>query len=144
MHPPIDHVAEEVDHLGPHTRSTGGQRVGSEHQDRAHDVLGQRRPDADGMASHHVALQGSQLVVRDAHRRQVAEPCVDPINGIVRLGDLRDDLRRLLDLALRGPVEAHRYVAARDGDDVRDAEVVTGEPECGYFKFSRYQAPSFV
>jgi hypothetical protein len=60
------------------------------------------------------------------------------------LRDLGDDLRGLLDLALRGPVEAHRHVSARDRDDVGDGEVVTGEPEGGYFRFSRYQAPSSV
>jgi hypothetical protein len=84
------------------------------------------------------------LVVRDAHRRQVAEPSIDAVHGLVRLSDLCDDLRGLLHLTLRGPVEPDRDVAARDRDDVGDGEVVAGEPEGGYFRFSRYQAPSSV
>jgi hypothetical protein len=144
MNAPIDHVAEEVDDLGSHTRSSGRERVGSEHEDRPHDVLRKRRPDADGVAANEIALQRAQLVVRDADCRKVAESGVDPVNGIVRLGDLSDDLRGLLHLALRGAVEADRDVAARDRDDVGDGQVVAGESEGGYFRFSRYQAASSV
>jgi hypothetical protein len=50
----------------------------------------------------------------------------------------------LLHLALRGPVEPHRDVTARHRDDVRDGQVVAREAQGGYFKFSRYQAPSSV
>jgi hypothetical protein len=60
------------------------------------------------------------------------------------LGDLGDDLRRLLDLALGGAVEAHRDIATGDRDDIGDGQVVARKPEGGYFKFSRYQAPSWV
>jgi len=60
------------------------------------------------------------------------------------VGDVGYDLRRLLDLALRCSVEADRNVAPRHRDDVADREVVTGQSESGYFRFSRYQAPSSV
>ena len=82
--------------------------------------------------------------MRDPHGREVAESGVDAVDRIVRSGDLCDDLRCLLDLPLRGAVEPYRDVAARDGDDVGDGEVVAREPEGGYFRFSRYQAPSAV
>jgi len=144
VHAAIHHVAEQVDDLGPHSRSAGRERVGSEHEDRSHDVLRKRRPDADGMAPHEIPLECAQLVVRDAHRREVAETGVDAVNGIVRPCDLGDDLRRLPDLALRGSVEPDRDAAARDRDDIRDGQVVAGEPQGGYFRFSRYQAPSSV
>ena len=138
VHAPIDHVAEKVDDLGPHTGSAGRQRVGAEHEDRPHDVLRKRRPDADGVAAHEIALQGAQLVVRNTHGREVAESGVDAVHGIVGLSDLGDDPRGLLHLTLRGSVEAHRDVAARDRDDVGDREVAAGEPEGRYFTFSRY------
>jgi hypothetical protein len=144
MHAPIDHVAQEIDDLGPHSRSAGREGVGSEHEDRPHDVLRKRRPDADGVAADEIALQGTELVVRNPHGREVAESRVDAVHGIVGLGDLGDDLRGLLDLALGGTVEAHRDIATGDRDDVGDAQVVAREPEGGYFKFSRYQAPSSV
>jgi len=96
------------------------------------------------VAPHQVALQSPQLIVRDAHRRQVPKPGVDAVHGLVGLRDLGDDLCRLLHLPLRGPVEADRDVAARDRNDVGDGQVVAGEPEGGYFRFSRYQAPSSV
>jgi hypothetical protein len=144
MHTPIDHVAEEVDDFGSHTRSAGRERVGSEQEYRPHDVFGERRPDADGVAAHEIALQGAQLVVRNAHGREIAETSVDPVDGIVGLGDLPDDLRGLLHLALRGAVDANGDVAARDRDDVGDRQVPPRQPEGGYFKFSRYQAASSV
>jgi len=144
MHAPIHHVAEKVDDLGSHARSARGEGVGAEHEDRPNDVLRQRRPDPDGMAAHEVPLQRPQIVVRHTHGREIAEPGVDPVDGILALRDLRDDLCGLPDLALRGAVEAHRNVSARYRDDVGDGEVVAGEPEGGYFKFSRYQAPSSV
>jgi hypothetical protein len=50
----------------------------------------------------------------------------------------------LLHLALGGAVEAHGDIAAGDGDDVGDCQVAARKPEGGYFKFSRYQAPSSV
>ena len=144
MHPPVDHVAKEVDDLGPNTGSACGEGVGTQNEDRAHDVRGKRWPDAGGVAAQEIALERAELVVRNAHGREVAESGVDAINGIVGLRDFCDDPRRLLDLPLRGAVEAHGDVAARDGDDVRNGEVVAREPEGGYFKFSRYQAPSSV
>ena len=96
------------------------------------------------MATHEIPLQGAEVVMRDPHGREVAESGVDAVDGIVTLSDLRDDLRRLLHLALRGSVEAHGHVAAGDRDDVGDGEVAPSESEGGYFKFSRYQAPSAV
>src|SRR2546423_2155501 len=144
MHAPIHHVAKKVDDLGSHARSSRSERVGAEHEDRPNDVLRQRRPDPDGMAADEIALERPQLVVRHTHGREIAEPGVDAVDGILALRDLGDDLCGLTDLALRGTVEAHRNAPARDPDDVGDGEVVTGEPEGGYFKFSRYQAPSSV
>ena len=96
------------------------------------------------MAPHEIPLQRAQLVVRDAHGREVAETGVDAVDGIVASRDLGDDLRRLPDLTLRRSVESDGDAAARDRDDVRDSQVVAGEPEGGYFRFSRYQAPSSV
>src|SRR6266513_1287339 len=61
-----------------------------------------------------------------------------------RWSDLGDDLRRLFDLTLRGSVESDRDVPARNGDHVCDGEIVARESEGGYFRFSRYQAPSSV
>ena len=144
MDPAVDHVAEEIDDLGPDPGPAGGKGVGAEYEDRADDVFSERRPDADGMAPQEIALQRAELVVRNAHGREVAEARVDAVDRVVRLGDLCDDLRRLLDLALGGPVQPHGHVTPRDRHDVRDGEVVTGEPEGGYFRFSRYQAPSLV
>jgi hypothetical protein len=82
--------------------------------------------------------------VRNTHGREVAEAGIDAVDGIVPPSDLGNDLGGLLHLPLGGAVEADGHVASRDGDDVRDAEVVPREPEGGYFKFSRYQAPSSV
>jgi len=96
------------------------------------------------MTPHEIALQRPQLVVRHANRRKIAEPGVDAVDGIFGLRDVGDDLCGLTNLAFRRPVEADRDVTPRDRDDIRDRQVVTGEPEGGYFKFSRYQAPSSV
>jgi len=96
------------------------------------------------VASQEVALERAELVMRHAHRREVAETGVDAVDRIVSSSDLRDDFRGLLDLTLRGSVEPHRHVTARDRDDVRDGEVVARQPQGGYFRFSRYQAPSSV
>ena len=141
---PIDHVAEEIDDLGPHTRSAGCERVGSEHQYRPDDILWKGRPDADRMAPHKISLERAKLVVRDAHSREITETGVDTVDRVVGSSDLGDDLRRLLDLTLRGSVESDRDVAARNGDHVCDGEIVARESEGGYFRFSRYQAPSSV
>jgi hypothetical protein len=144
MHAAVHHVAEQVDDLRAHAGSACRKGVGPEHEDRPHDVLWQGRTDADRVATHEIALQGPKLVVRDAHGRQIAEAGIDPVHGLVGASHVGDDLRGLLHLPLRRPVEADSGVAARDRDDVGDREVVTGEPEGGYFKFSRYQAPSSV
>ena len=40
MNPPIDHVAQQIDDLCPHTRASGREGVGSEDQDRADHILG--------------------------------------------------------------------------------------------------------
>src|SRR2546427_422218 len=101
-------------------------------------------PAAHSVASHGVTLQSAQLPVRHAHRREIAETGVHAVDGIVTLGDLRDHLGRLLYLTLRGAIEAYRDVAARDRDDVRDREIVPGEAEGRYFRFSRYQRASSV
>jgi hypothetical protein len=140
----IDHVAKEVDDFGAHARSAGSERVGAENQDRPHDVFRQRWTDADGMTTHEIPLQRAEVVVRDAHSREVAESGVDAVHRIVGLSDLRDDPCGLLHLALRGAVEANRDIASGYRDDVGDGQVVAGEPEGGYFRFSRYQAPSSV
>ena len=144
MDAPIDHVAEEVDDFGPHTGSARGQRVCPKQEDGPHDIHRKWRPDADRMAPDEIALEGSELVVRDTHGGEVAETGVDTVDRIVGSSDLRDDFRRLLHLPLRRPVEADGHVAPRHRDDVGDRQVVTGEPEGGYFRFSRYQAPSSV
>jgi hypothetical protein len=141
---PIDHVAEKVDDLGAHTGVAGRERVRPKQEDRPHDINRERRPNADRVAAHEVALELAQLVVRDAHRGKIAESCVDAVDRIVGSGDLGDDLGGLLDLALRRAIEPYRDVATGDRDDVRDGQVVAGEPEGGYFRFSRYQAPSAV
>jgi len=141
---PIDHVAEQVDYLGPHAGSAGCERVGSEQEDRPHDILGKGWSDTDRVAPHEIPLERAKLVVRDAHRREIAETGVDAVNRIVGASDLGDDLRGLLDLPLRRSVESDRDVAARNGDHVGDGEVVAGESQGGYFRFSRYQAPSSV
>jgi hypothetical protein len=96
------------------------------------------------MTPHEIALERAQVVVRDADGGEVTEAGVDPVHGIVASCQLGDDLGRLLDLPLRGSVESNRDVAARYRDDVRDGKVVAREPEGGYFRFSRYQAPSSV
>ena len=142
MHAPGDHVAEQIDDIGAHARSSGGEGVRAEHEDRPHHVLGQWRSDADRVTPHEVALQLAELLVRDAHGRKIPEARVDAVDRVARLRDLRDDARGLLDLALGGPIEADGDVAPRDRYDVADGQVVAGEPECGYFRFSRYQAPS--
>src|SRR2546428_5798271 len=123
---------------------SGRERIRAEKQDRAHHIFGKRGADAHGVASHEVALQSAQILVRDTHRRQIAETGVHAVDGIVTFGDLRDHLGRLLYLTLRGAIEAYRDVAARDRDDVGDREVVAGEAQGRYFRFSRYQRPSSV
>jgi hypothetical protein len=144
MHPPIDHVAEEIDDLGPHAGSAGCERVRPEEKDRSDDIHRKRRPDADRMAPEEIALKRAEVLVRDPHGGEVAEAGVDAVHGIVAASDLGDELRCLLDLPLRGSIEAHRDIAARHRDDVRNGEVVAREPQGGYFRFSRYQAPSSV
>src|SRR5438552_9788521 len=104
MHAPIDHVAEEVDDLCPHTRSSGREGVRSKQKDGPYDILRKRRPDADRVASQEIALERAELVMRHAHGREVAETGVDAVNRVVSSSDLRDDFRGLPDLALRGPV----------------------------------------
>jgi hypothetical protein len=141
---PIDHVAEKVDDLGAHTGPAGRERVRPKQEDCPHDIHGERRPDPDRVAPHEVALERAQLVVRDAHRGEIAESRVDAVDRVVASSDLRDDLGGLLDLALRRAIEPDRDVPTGDRDDVRDGQVVAGEPEGGYFRFSRYQAPSAV
>ena len=144
MDAPVQHVAEQVDHVRAYAGMSGRKRIGAEEQDRAHHILGKGRPDADGVASHEVALQSAEIFVRDAHRREITEAGVHAVDGIVTIGDLRDHLGRLLHLALRGAIEAHRDVAAGDRDDVGDREIVAGEAKGRYFRFSRYQRPSSV
>ena len=144
MDPPIQHVAKQVDHVCSHAGMSGRERIRAEQQDRAHHVFGKRGADAHRVASHEVTLQSAQIPVRHAHSRKIAETGVHAVDGIVTLGDLRDHLGRLLYLTLRGAIEAYRDVAARDRDDVRDREIVPGEAEGRYFRFSRYQRLSSV
>jgi hypothetical protein len=96
------------------------------------------------MAPHKIPLERAELVVRNAHGRKVAEAGVDAVDGIVGSSDLGDHLRRLPDLTFCRSVEPDGDTAARDRDDVPDGQVVAGEPEGGYFRFSRYQAASSV
>jgi hypothetical protein len=96
------------------------------------------------MAPQEIPLEGAKVVVRDAHGREVPEAGVDAVDRIVGSSDVGNDLRRLLDLTLGGPIEPDGDITTRDRDDVRDGQVVAGEPEGGYFRFSRYQAPSSV
>ena len=135
----VEHVAEEVDDLRTDSRPACRERVRAQEQDRSHRLLGEERADADRVAAHEVALQGPELLVRDADGREVTEARVHAVHGVVLLGDLGDDPRRLLHLPLGGAVQAHRDVASRDGDDVGDGEIVPGEAEGRYFRFSRYQ-----
>ena len=144
MHAAVEHVAEEIDDVRSHAGSPRREGVRPEQQDRAHDVLRERRADADGVAADEVALKRAELVVRDPHGGKVAEPGVHAVHRLVPAGHLRDDLGRLLDRALRGAVETDRDVLARDRDDVGDRKVVAGEPEGRYRKFSRYQRPRSV
>jgi hypothetical protein len=94
------------------------------------------------VASHQVALQSAQILVRDADCREIAEAGVHAVHRVIALGDLGDDLCGLLDLPLRGSIEADGDVTAGDGEDVGDREVVSGEAEGRYFRFSRYQRES--
>jgi hypothetical protein len=96
------------------------------------------------VASHQVALQSAQILVRDADRREIAEAGVHAVHRVIALGDLGDDFCGLLDLPLRGSIEADGDVTAGDREDVGDREVVSGEAEGRYFRFSRYQRPSSV
>jgi hypothetical protein len=96
------------------------------------------------VASHEVALQSAQIFVRDADCREIAEAGVHAVHRVIAFGDLGDDFRGLLDLALRGAIEADRDVSAGDREDVCDGEVVSREAEGRYFRFSLYQRASSV
>jgi hypothetical protein len=108
------------------------ERIRAEEQDRAHHILRERGADAHGVAPHEVALQSAQILVSDAHRGEIAEAGVHAVDRIVTFRDLRDDPRRLLDLTLRGAIEADGDVAARDSDDVGDRKVAACQAEGGH------------
>src|SRR2546428_306137 len=100
MDAPIQHVAEQVDHVCSHAGMSGRERIRAEEQDRAHHIFGKGGAHAHSVASHEVTLQSAQIPVRHAHRRKIAETGVHAVDGIVTLGDLRDHLGRLLYLTL--------------------------------------------
>ena len=139
MHTAVEHVAKQIDDLSPHPGAPRGERVRAQEQDRPHHVLGQRQTDADRMGAQQVALKDAQLIVRDPHRRKVTESRVHPVDGLIRIRHLPDDLRCLLDLTLGRAIQTDRDVTARDRDHVGDREVMSGKAEGRYLRFSRYQ-----
>jgi hypothetical protein len=144
MHAAVEHVAQQIDHVGAHAGASGCERIRAKEQDGPHDIFGKRGADAHGVTSYKIALQSAQILVRDANRREIAEAGIHAVHRVVAFGDLGDDLRGLLDLTLRGAIEADGDVTACDREDVGDREVVSGEAEGRYFRFSRYQRPSSV
>ncbi len=61
MHAALQQAQQQLDDLGPDARVAQGQGVGANEHHGAHDVGGERRTDAHGMAHQDVALQLRRL-----------------------------------------------------------------------------------
>ena len=80
--PGVDQRDHGADEPGPDAAGRPEQHVRPQDHQRAHDVRRERRPETGGMAADQVHLEAVELVGRDAHAGQLAEPGVDPVDRL--------------------------------------------------------------
>ena len=106
--PARQHVLDELDDVHPHAGRAAAQRQQLQRHHQADDLLREWRADAAAMRQDQVALQGLDVVRRNADACKFAEPGVDAIDRFVAARDAADPGRRLLDAGMAGWVEANR------------------------------------
>ena len=118
----VEQREQGLDHLRPHARVAAGQGVGAQQEHAAHRGVAQRLPHSGGVREEEPLLEECQLVVGDAHPRQVAEAGVDAVDRLAA----RD---RPLDRGAPGrhPLARRRRQRARVAGQGHRAELVQGE-----------------
>ena len=81
------------------------------------------------MRQHETPLQLLDLVRRDAHRRELAEPGVDAVDGRAAPRRPFDHRRRRLDRRPAGVVENHLVRSCSERTELLEAERAGGEPD---------------
>ena len=89
-HPAREHRFDEIERFEPHARGALGEarELKRHHEPRRCD--GERLADAGRMRQHDVALERRKIGGFDPHARELAEPRVDPIDGLAAGEDAPD------------------------------------------------------
>ena len=77
----IDEREQELDGAPPDAGMTEREARRLQRQDQTDHGIGQRRAEAAHVRQHETPLQLLDLVRRDAHRRELAEPGIDAVDG---------------------------------------------------------------
>ena len=77
----VEHADEQLDDVDADAGEPDRERVGTQQEHRAHDLVGQRVADAGRVRADQVALQLGGLVRLDAHVGEVAEAGRDAVDG---------------------------------------------------------------
>ncbi len=84
----VEHLDEKLDDFEADPAEAESEHIGPQQHHGAHLRLGERTPDAAGMASHEVDLELLEFVGRDVNVGQLAEPGADAINHLTARDDL--------------------------------------------------------
>ena len=114
----IEQFDERLHDLDAHARVSARQRGGKEQEHAAHNVDGQRLPNADRVATNDVDLQLRKLAVGDAHRLERAETGSHAVDGLALTRHTRDQLGRGSDTGAGALTECDRRLAIGHRDDV--------------------------
>ena len=111
----LEQREHELDQPGAHAGVPAPQRAGEQQQHPAHDLVGERRPGADGVRAHEVDLELRGVGGRDPHAGELPEAGRDAVDRAPARERRLDDVAGGGDALAVGGVERRRGAAACDG-----------------------------
>ena len=125
----IDEREQELDGAPPDAGMTEREARRLQREDQTDHGIWQRRAEAAHVRQHEAPLQLLDLVRRDAHRRELAEPGIDAVDGRAAPCRPFDHRRRRLDRRPAGVVENHLMRSCSERTELLEAERPGGEPD---------------